>query len=185
MKKCVQCGERFDSSAWLCPSCGFSPMSLMTSLASPFFQGSDGFDPNAFDRLAQLEHASFWFRSRSRIILWALERYFPHIQRLLEIGCGTGFVLEEFREALPRLSLAGAELHLEGLHHAAQRVPGVELFQFDARNIPFDSEFDVVGAFDARRVNKGGRGRTRGDACGSQAGGRNRAHCAATSVAME
>ncbi len=110
--------------------------------------GSDGFDPEGFDALAALEHASFWFRSRNRLIVWTVRHYFPDAQRLLEIGCGTGFVLEGLRRAFPNLSLVGAELHAGGLRHAAKRVPGVELMQFDARNIPFGGEFDVVGAFD-------------------------------------
>jgi len=37
---------------------------------------------------------------------------------------------------------------LEGLRHAAERVPAAELFQLDARRLPFESEFDVIGAFD-------------------------------------
>lgn len=95
-----------------------------------------------------LERASFWFRSRNRLIAWALGQYFPDVQRLLEIGCGTGFVLEGLHESFPGVSLTGAELHASGLRRAAERLPGVELMQFDARNIPFDGEFDVVGAFD-------------------------------------
>lgn len=148
MKSCVQCGEHFEGSVWICPSCGFSPRKLDRVLSFCDAQGVDGFDPDAFDHLAQLEHASFWFRSRSRIIVWALQRYFPNTQCLLEIGCGTGFVLEGLSDALPGLRMAGAELHIEGLLHAARRVPGADLFQFDARNIPFSAEFDVVGAFD-------------------------------------
>jgi SAM-dependent methyltransferase len=31
---------------------------------------------------------------------------------------------------------------------AAERVPGVELFQMDARRFPFLEEFDLIGAFD-------------------------------------
>jgi len=148
MKRCVQCGERFGGSAWRCPSCGFSPQQHDGVLSFCEPQGIDGFDPSAFDPLAQLEHTSFWFRSRNRIIVWALRRYFPDIRRVLEIGCGTGFVLEGLRAQWPDLQIAGGELHMGGLLHAAERVPGVELFQFDARTIPFDAEFDVVGAFD-------------------------------------
>jgi SAM-dependent methyltransferase len=95
-----------------------------------------------------LEHDSFWFRARNRLIALTLCRYFPNISRFLELGCGTGFVLEGLREALPDLSLAGADFHAGGLAYANDRVPDAELFQFDARRIPFAAEFDVVGAFD-------------------------------------
>jgi SAM-dependent methyltransferase len=148
MKRCVQCGTSFGGPDWRCPSCDFLPQQLDDFLSFCKPQGSDGFDPAAFDRLVLLEHASFWFRSRNRLIVWTLRHYFPDVQRLLEIGCGTGFVLEGLRQAFPRLCMAGAELHASGLRHAAERVPGVELMQFDARNIPFDGEFGVVGAFD-------------------------------------
>lgn len=36
----------------------------------------------------------------------------------------------------------------EGLEYAGRRVPNVFLFQMDARKIPFEEKFDVVGAFD-------------------------------------
>lgn len=110
--------------------------------------GKDGFDPDTFDRLVELEGLSFWFRTRNRLIAWSMQRYFPEAQGLLEIGCGTGFVLSGLRRALPHLRLAGAELHADGLVHASKRLPGIELLQFDARMIPFAQEFDVVGAFD-------------------------------------
>jgi len=82
------------------------------------------------------------------LILWALQRYFPDTNNFLEIGCGTGFVLSGIRKTLPQLTLAGSEVFIAGLSIAAQRLPGVELFQMDARRIPFRDEFDVIGAFD-------------------------------------
>ena len=85
--------------------------------------------------------------SRSRLIVWALRRHFPRAQSFLEIGCGTGNVLAAIRESgVPRV--AGSEFHPEGLPFAAQRAPGAELMQMDARRIPFRAEFDVIGAFD-------------------------------------
>jgi SAM-dependent methyltransferase len=66
----------------------------------------------------------------------------------MEIGCGTGFVLSGIRDALPKLKLSGSEIFSAGLGFAAERLPDVELFQMDARRIPFKEEFDVIGAFD-------------------------------------
>jgi SAM-dependent methyltransferase len=128
--------------------CGFVPNSsgAVTSFAKPV--GRDGFDPDAFDRLAELEPSSFWFRARNRLIAWTVSRYFPNATSLLEIGCGTGFVLQGLRRMRPELTLVGADLHAGGLLHAARRVPEISLLQMDARRIPFDAEFDVIGAFD-------------------------------------
>jgi SAM-dependent methyltransferase len=44
--------------------------------------------------------------------------------------------------------LYGSEAFITGLDFAASRLTQVELFQIDARAIPFEEEFDVVGAFD-------------------------------------
>lgn len=82
------------------------------------------------------------------MIVWALESYFPRARTLLEVGSGSGFVLAGLRRALPRLSLTGGELYEEGLRIARERVPDVPLLQFDAREIPFEDEFDVAAAFD-------------------------------------
>jgi SAM-dependent methyltransferase len=148
MRRCLNCERRFDGPSWSCPSCGFAPPVIDTipRFAAP--TANDGFHSDAFDTLAELEHGSFWFRARNRLLNWAMESYFPAAGTLLEIGCGTGFVLEGFRQAFPKLRIAGGELHDEGLVHASRRLPGVSLMQMDARHIPFDGEFDVVGAFD-------------------------------------
>ncbi|HEX3692607.1 MAG TPA: class I SAM-dependent methyltransferase [Solirubrobacteraceae bacterium] len=95
-----------------------------------------------------MEHGSFWFRARSRLIAWALQRYFPRARSLLEIGCGTGFVLESVHRAVPQLWLVGADLHSQGLKHASARLPELDFLQLDARRIPYEREFDVIGAFD-------------------------------------
>jgi SAM-dependent methyltransferase len=132
----------------MCPLCGFTPEICggIMRFATPV--GKEGFDPDAFDRLAELEHQSFWFSSRNHLIGWAVARYFGDAKSMLEIGCGTGFVLEGLRKSRPQLSLLGADLYRGGLAHAARRMPDVSLLQLDARKIPFDEEFDVIGAFD-------------------------------------
>ena len=118
------------------------------AFAPELAEKSEGFDASSFGRLAELEPGSFWFRSRNRLLCWALEHYFPDATNFLEIGCGTGFVLAGIRKALPWLTLGGGEVFSAGLRLAADRLPGVDLFQMDARQIPFENEFDVIGAFD-------------------------------------
>jgi SAM-dependent methyltransferase len=105
-------------------------------------------DPRSFENLAHVEEGSFWFRARNRLIAWAIESHLPTAQSLLEVGCGTGFVLTGLRRARPELQLAGGDAALEGLRFARRRLPGVELLQLDARRLPFEQEFDAVGAFD-------------------------------------
>jgi SAM-dependent methyltransferase len=150
MKVCLRCQNRFSADDWRCSNCGYFPNDSDGFLAfSPTLaETNDGFRPEYFDNLAALEYGNFWFRSRNRLITWALRRYFPGVRRFLEIGCGTGFVLSAIRREFPALDLSGSELFAKGLAFARQRLPGVELVQMDACQIPFDSEFDVIGAFD-------------------------------------
>jgi SAM-dependent methyltransferase len=109
---------------------------------------SDGFDPEAFAGLADLEAHSFWFRSRNALITWAARRYFPAATSVHEIGCGTGFVLQALRATYPHAGLSRSEILVEGLRIARLRLPDVELLQLDARAIPHRGAFDLIGAFD-------------------------------------
>ena len=120
----------------------------MVLLAPDLASGANGFEADYFGVLAGLEANHFWFRSRNQLIGWAIRRYFPRATKLLEIGCGTGFVLASLQQNFPDLKLAGSEIFLEGLSFARQRVPTADLMQMDATRIPFEAEFDVVGAFD-------------------------------------
>jgi SAM-dependent methyltransferase len=57
-------------------------------------------------------------------------------------------VLRGIREAFPATGFTGSEVFVEGLRHAAPRLPGVRLVQMDARDIPATAAFDAIGAFD-------------------------------------
>lgn len=149
MKVCPRCAEHFASDGWQCPACGGEPGMISGFPAfAPALAADEGFKDAYFHELVELEARNFWFRSRNKLILWALERYFGQAEKFLEIGCGTGFVLSGVASAFPRLSLSGSEISSAGLAHAVRRVPQARLFQMDARDIPFAAEFDVIGAFD-------------------------------------
>lgn len=149
MKICPHCEARFDRPDWTCPVCGRQPQGDRFLMFAPELDASDeGFELTSFAQLAQLEPTSFWFRARNRLVAQLIRRHFPDARKLLEIGSGTGYVLAGLRRTLPQLELVGAELHTAGLRFASERLPGVELYQMDARHIPFESEFDVVSALD-------------------------------------
>lgn len=150
MRLCPKCRHGFESADWRCPACGAAPRapSGIPLLAPELEADAAGYPQEAFELLRAAEAASFWFRSRNRIIQWALARYFRGADSLLEIGCGTGFVLEGLRRRFPALQLTGSELSSRGLAVAATRLHGAELLQMDARSIPFREEFATLGAFD-------------------------------------
>jgi len=51
-------------------------------------------------------------------------------------------------QAFPDTRFSGSELFDQGLVFARQRLPQAELMQMDARALPYDHEFDGIGAFD-------------------------------------
>jgi len=150
MKVCTACYLRFNSPEWRCPSCHFMPEieDGYLSFAPELAQENEGFEVHFFELLVTLEAKNFWFCARNRLLLWALQSYFPEMQTFLEIGCGTGFVLSSIERAFPALKLWGSEIFTKGLSVASHRLSRTQLFQMDARYIPFESEFDVIGAFD-------------------------------------
>lgn len=150
MRLCPGCGATLEAAGWDCSTCGHRPQQRagFVALAPALAAQSEGFDPALFAELAALESRNFWFRARNRLLVWALRRYFPGAANFLEVGCGTGFVLQGIAAAFPALTLYASEAQTEGLAYAAGRVPRAQFLQMDARRMPFDREFDVIGAFD-------------------------------------
>lgn len=150
MRRCISCGAGYAYSMQNCPGCDFFPIVVdgFDSYAPDFAHEGGGFKENYFSDLANLEEANFWFQTRNELILWALEKYSPNFQYFLEVGCGTGYVLKGISKKFPHSTLLGSEIFVAGLSFAAARLPLVKLIQMDARNIPFENEFDVIGAFD-------------------------------------
>lgn len=109
---------------------------------------NDGFDPQTFRFLMENEDKYFWFRERNQIILWAIKEFFSNAKLFLEIGCGTSYVASAIERTFPNLTVYGSEIFIEGLKHASLRLKKEQLFQLDARKIPFDNVFDVIGMFD-------------------------------------
>jgi SAM-dependent methyltransferase len=150
MKLCYKCGSKIERADWQCPYCRESPKMIngFLSFAPNNAENNVGFRLEYFAELANLEARNFWFRARNQLIMWALRRYLPNAKSFLEIGCGTGFVLSGIADALPNLKLSGSEIYSAGLAFAAGRANTSTFFQMDARHIPFEEEFDVIGAFD-------------------------------------
>ncbi|MHC5210441.1 MAG: class I SAM-dependent methyltransferase [Planctomycetota bacterium] len=150
MRVCLSCEHRFESDAWACPRCRFEPATVNghPAFAPELAAANDGYDPSRFEEVDASVGDSFWVRARRELFRWAMRSYCPDATSVLEIGCATGLMLPIFREAFPRAAIHGSEIFSAGLDYAARRVPDATVFQVDARRIPFDAEFDVIGAFD-------------------------------------
>jgi len=150
VRLCLSCRQPLHDDGWDCRQCGHRPPTRdgFVVLAPALAASTEGFDPALFAELARLEADNFWFRARNRLLLWALARYAPACRRFLEVGCGTGYVLQGVAQRFPDWSLCGTEAHAEALPFAARRIPAATLLQMDARLSPFEAEFDAAGAFD-------------------------------------
>jgi SAM-dependent methyltransferase len=150
MKKCLSCSNHYESDSWECPRCKARPSTMdgFMVFSPELAYKNAGFDGKYFEDLARIEEGSFWFRSRNRLILWALGNFFPHARAFLEIGCGTGYVITGVRNGFSEMQISGSEIFLAGLTHVQSRLPDAPLYQMDARSLPFYEEFDVIGAFD-------------------------------------
>jgi SAM-dependent methyltransferase len=145
---CGGCGSRLEQGEWACVRCrleaaGDDHLRMLGASTLPA-----GYDASLFETLAVLEPRSFWFRGRNKVILWAIDRWFPDGRSFLEVGCGTGYVLSAILGSRPDLDAVGADLFPEGLRVARRRLKGVPLAQVDARSLRIDRAFDLVGAFD-------------------------------------
>jgi SAM-dependent methyltransferase len=109
----------------------------------------DSYDPRYFEPLFATEDRHFWFLARNRVICQLAAKALPvdGLGRLLEVGCGTGFVLRALEKEFPEKLVTGMDLFLEGLRLANQRVT-CGLVQGDLAAPPFKGGFDLVGMFD-------------------------------------
>ncbi len=150
MKFCLACQKPFAGTDWKCPVCGDVPAERggFIAFAPGLAAQNDGFNPELFERYAAVEAGHFWFVGRNHILRDRMLQHFPNVKNILEIGCGTGFVLNNTRATFPAAQLSGSDIFTEGLAYAKQRVPDAFLFQMDACHIPYRNEFDLIGSFD-------------------------------------
>ncbi len=110
---------------------------------------NDYFSEEYLHHLYKLEDSNFWYRSRNRVIKNLLNKHLGNStsKSFLEIGCGNGFILKGLME-FENYKLVGADIHIQGLKYAKERLPDVEFIQLDATRMPFENEYDAIGAFD-------------------------------------
>lgn len=101
-----------------------------------------------FPKLAALEAGHWWFDSRNALLLWVMKNKVTPFRSFLEIGCGTGFVLQNLQKNFPSVEFYGSEYYEEGLSFARQRVPSATFRRLDATKLDEEELYDAIGAFD-------------------------------------
>ena len=104
------------------------------------------FPDGGFDLLYTSEEKSFWFGIRNIIIGRLLQKYLPINSRLLEVGCGTGYVSGYLKKT--GYNIECADLFLEGLHYCQMRDSGNAYYRYNLYDEIFSEEFDGVLACD-------------------------------------
>jgi SAM-dependent methyltransferase len=128
----------------------------------------------AFAELFAAEDRHFWFRGRNRVIAAAVRRAvagFSPGYRVLEVGCGTGYVLRMLERECRGAEVIGSELSDVGVEFARKRVR-CPVVRADVYNLPFPDPFHLVGMFDVLEHLEDDAGALRGLRAGTAPGGR-------------
>lgn len=113
-------------------------------------EAHESYDPALFPLLFDVEAHHFWFRARNRALAAVLKELVDGMgndYRVLEVGCGTGYVLSMLKSVCENGTVVGMDLFTEGLRLARRRASAV-LVRGDMHSPPFGPEFNLVGLFD-------------------------------------
>ena len=108
------------------------------------------YDAAHFEHLFAVEHRHAWFRARNELIgelaAGFTDRFVDGFL-VLEVGCGTGAVLQVLEQSCARGHVVGMDVHHAGLRFARQRTAS-PLVVGDATTPPFGRTFALVGLYD-------------------------------------
>ncbi len=99
-----------------------------------------------WDGERHLGYGGYRYDGRWKTVAESLVRHYqlPATARILEIGCGKGFLLYEFTQVLPAAEVTGIDISSYAIEHAKDEVrPRLQVG--DAAQLPFpDHHFDLV-----------------------------------------
>ena len=102
----------------------------------------------SFDSLKKTETGHFWFEERNNLIVWTIQKFSKNVASFLEVGCGTGFVLQRIAREFPEANLTGVDYYESSLPIAQLRSPKAKFAKADITSLNFDKNFDMIGCFD-------------------------------------
>jgi SAM-dependent methyltransferase len=150
MIRCTKCHNplRKNSSGYFCPNCDTHLPDHEGILRFPSARDDSEvyFPEDAFENLYRTEETNFWFRVRNLIIGTMVQTYLPARSRLIEVGCGTGFVSRYLKKLGYHVECG--DLYIEGLQYCKERSAGEAYYQFNLYDPVFSEEYDAYCAFD-------------------------------------
>lgn len=111
--------------------------------------GHSGYSEDEIASMKRDQSNGFYWPARNEMIAWLLHRFFPNAQRVLDIGCGTGYVTSRCIEELPDACFYATDTSSQGLQVANLALRNKAfLIHLDALNLPFGNSFDLITTFD-------------------------------------
>jgi SAM-dependent methyltransferase len=97
--------------------------------------------------MATAQERGFWFRARNRLIADLVGQLSQPGDRFLEVGCGSGYVLQAVVETCG-VKATGTDSLTDALERAQRLVPEAEFRRVDVVDGIYQEEFEIAGAFD-------------------------------------
>jgi len=104
------------------------------------------FPDDAFDLIYRSEERNFWYRVRNKIIGSFITRYLPPPCRILEVGCGTGYVSRYLKNNGYHINCA--DFSMEALYFCRKRGAGDQYYQINLMEGIIIEEYEGICAFD-------------------------------------
>ena len=117
---------------------------------APYFldHAYSGFSATEMQVMEENQNSFYWV-ARNRMISWLIQKYFANSGRVLDVGCGTGYVTGAIVDALPHAKVYATDIFIEGIRSAASQLQDSVFFvHLDATRIPFENSFDLITSFD-------------------------------------
>lgn len=150
MIRCAKCHSPLhkNSHGYFCPDCNthLSDHGGILRFSPTETDNENHFPEAAFEILYKAEENNFWFRVRNLIIGEVVQNHLPTHSRLIEVGCGTGFVSRYLKKMGYHVECG--DLYLAGLQYCKERDAGEAYYQFNLYEPIFSEEYDCYCAFD-------------------------------------
>lgn len=126
-----------------CPHCGRSFTWTEGVLVLGQTHTANDYPEDIDEILVAVEPRHFWFSARNELLLATMRELLGPIEgrRVVDIGCGTGFVLAALQRA--GALTCGVDMHMSVLGHARSRT-GALLVCHDAASVPLARQFDIA-----------------------------------------
>lgn len=97
-----------------------------------------------YERMRTYEESHWWFRARREILVAVVQNWAPAGARILDAGCGTGFIAQALRD---EYRVAVVDAAPEAVDFSAKR--GLPAARASLAQLPYAANtFDLVGCFD-------------------------------------